>query len=68
MAVPQVIKDRAHKIDPQCWSSYSGWPPHKKRWLERRREAAINAAKLALMEEGWWWDDAGNFNPPGQQP
>ncbi len=41
----QDVKERAHRIDPECWISYSGKPKEFKQQMDARRLAALNKSK-----------------------
>lgn len=42
------VKQRAYKIDPSAWESYSGKPKLIKQALDARRAAALEAAEKEL--------------------
>jgi hypothetical protein len=39
------VKERAHRIDPECWVSYSGKPKHVKQAMDVRRLVALKKSK-----------------------
>jgi len=41
----EKIKQRAYKIDPECWVSYSGKPKSFKRYMDGRRTEALRKAE-----------------------
>jgi DNA-binding protein H-NS len=53
MPISPVVKDRARKIDPKCWDSYSGQNISIKRGLEARRQLALQRATAELEKEGF---------------
>lgn len=65
--VAYAIKERAYKLDPLCWESYSGKPKHLKQYMDSRRTASIAAAQSELMGEGWFFDEDGEFREPGYE-
>lgn len=48
---PQRVKERAYKIDPECWESYSGKPKPFKQAMEQRRQASLLKAEKQVREE-----------------
>ena len=38
------VKEKAYKIDPDCWESYSGKPKEVKREMDWRRQSCLEEA------------------------
>lgn len=60
---PQIVKERAYKLDPECWTSYSGKPREFKRYIDHRRADSLRRAERLLIDEGVIRDPA--FGPCG---
>ena len=48
MPIAQAIKDRAYKIDPPCWKSYSGKDKRHKQRMDSRRTASLAQAEKEI--------------------
>lgn len=53
MPIDQAVKDRAYKIDPPCWKSYSGRAKVYKQRMDARRTAALAQARKELITDLW---------------
>ena len=51
MPIPTETKDRAYRLDPEAWESYSGRPKAHKQHMEARRTASLIKAAAQLEDE-----------------
>lgn len=75
MPIDQAVKDRAYKIDPPCWKSYSGKDKQYKQRMDSRRTASLTQARKEIAEldrkiERTWRSLARHVHPevPAEQP
>jgi len=51
MPIDQTVKDRAYKIDPEAWQSYSGKSKPEKQYIDGRRNLSLAAAARQIQDE-----------------
>lgn len=51
MSYPQEVKDRAYRIDPECWEPYSGMGRNHKAAMDYRRTASLMEAERDFNRE-----------------